>query len=85
MIIRENHGPFSRFRSYEVTEDDEVIERRQEEPDGDRGSARLWLSRICADIFLPFGYPASVTPDYTPFQVWDVLQVRISNYARLFG
>ena len=25
------------------------------------------------------GFPSSVTPDYVPFQVWDLLQVNINT------
>lgn len=28
-------------------------------------------------LFLPVGYPDSVTPDYFTFQLWDTLQVRL--------
>ena len=35
------------------------------------------LSSLFRSIFLPEGYPASVSKDYSSYQVWDTLQVKI--------
>lgn len=32
------------------------------------------LVNVLRDIFLPRGYPDSVTPDYANYQLWDTLQ-----------
>jgi hypothetical protein len=37
------------------------------------------------DTFLPIGYPLSVTPDYTPYQIWDSLQAFCSTITGLFS
>ena len=37
------------------------------------------------DVFLPAGYPASVTPDYTPYQIYDTLQAFASTIAGLLA
>ncbi|KAI0096841.1 DUF647-domain-containing protein [Hypoxylon sp. NC0597] len=37
------------------------------------------------DIFLPVGYPHSVTPDYTPYQIYDSLQAFSSTIAGLLS
>ena len=29
-------------------------------------------------VFLPAGYPDSVSDDYTTYQIWDTIQVRTS-------
>ena len=35
--------------------------------------------------FLPTGYPSSVTPDYTPYQVYDSVQAFLSTIASLLA
>ncbi|OTA55236.1 DUF647-domain-containing protein, partial [Hypoxylon sp. EC38] len=37
------------------------------------------------EIFLPVGYPHSVTPDYTPYQIYDSLQAFSSTIAGLLS
>lgn len=32
---------------------------------------------IVKEVFLPQGYPDSVHPDYTPYQIWDTVQVSL--------
>ena len=44
-------------------------------------AARGALQRKIAHAFLPQGYPQSVSEDYLPFQLWDLLQGRCS-YVR---
>ncbi|XP_027187356.1 protein root UVB sensitive 3 isoform X2 [Cicer arietinum] len=39
----------------------------------------LWTRFLQA--FVPEGFPSSVTPDYVPFQIWDLLQ-GLSTYIR---
>ncbi|KAM3754754.1 hypothetical protein ACB098_03G189500 [Castanea mollissima] len=38
--------------------------------------------RRVLQAFVPEGFPSSVTPDYVPFQVWDLLQ-GLSTYIRM--
>lgn len=38
-----------------------------------RRNSLFWLK----EIFLPQGYPHSVSPDYLQYQIWDSLQVSI--------
>lgn len=42
--------------------------------DHDRSERHVvgWLR----DVFLPKGYPDSVSPDYLQYQMWDTIQVR---------
>jgi hypothetical protein len=37
-----------------------------------------------AALFLPDGFPASVTPDYLPYQAWDTVQA-LATYVRGVG
>ncbi|KAH9908197.1 vitamin B6 photo-protection and homoeostasis-domain-containing protein [Xylariomycetidae sp. FL2044] len=41
--------------------------------------------RNLLDVFLPAGYPHTVTPDYTPYQVYDSLQAFFSTIAGLLA
>ncbi|RAK82429.1 RUS1 family protein [Aspergillus fijiensis CBS 313.89] len=52
-------------------------------------STTSWSSKaildILADVFLPTGYPHSVTEDYTPYQIFDSLQAFSSSIAGLLS
>ncbi|KAL7624122.1 hypothetical protein AAE478_005679 [Parahypoxylon ruwenzoriense] len=41
--------------------------------------------KLLIDIFLPAGYPNSVTPDYKPYQIYDSLQAFSSTIAGLLS
>ncbi|KAK1374475.1 Root UVB sensitive [Heracleum sosnowskyi] len=45
------------------------------------GSRFNQISKRFIQAFVPEGFPSSVTPDYVPFQVWDLLQ-GLSTYVR---
>ncbi|PSR88393.1 Protein root UVB sensitive like [Actinidia chinensis var. chinensis] len=45
------------------------------------GSRFNQISRRVLQAFVPEGFPGSVTPDYVPFQTWDLLQ-GLSTYIR---
>ncbi|XP_021800450.1 protein root UVB sensitive 3 isoform X2 [Prunus avium] len=45
------------------------------------GSRFHHVWRRILEAFVPEGFPSSVTPDYVPFQVWDLLQ-GLSTYIR---
>lgn len=38
---------------------------------------------IVKEVFLPQGYPDSVHPDYTPYQIWDTVQVSLHKKVTL--
>ncbi|XP_017773933.1 PREDICTED: RUS1 family protein C16orf58 homolog [Nicrophorus vespilloides] len=38
---------------------------------------RIWL--CLKDVFLPYGYPDSVSPDYLNYQIWDTVQAFCST------
>ncbi|KAI1121095.1 vitamin B6 photo-protection and homoeostasis-domain-containing protein [Nemania abortiva] len=42
-------------------------------------------AREVLDVFLPAGYPHTVTPDYTPYQIYDSLQAFSSTIAGLLS
>ncbi|KAI0423985.1 vitamin B6 photo-protection and homoeostasis-domain-containing protein [Xylaria sp. FL1042] len=46
---------------------------------------RRSYAREVLDIFLPAGYPHTVTPDYTPYQIYDSLQAFSSTIAGLLS
>lgn len=43
------------------------------------------LKTYLSTLFLPTGYPNSVTPDYTPYQIYDSLQAFASSIAGLLS
>ncbi|EXJ77499.1 hypothetical protein A1O3_09725 [Capronia epimyces CBS 606.96] len=43
------------------------------------------LLHKCMGPFLPAGYPSTVTPDYTPYQIYDSLQAFASTIAGLLA
>ncbi|KAK7747566.1 hypothetical protein SLS62_009065 [Diatrype stigma] len=42
-------------------------------------------AKAVLDVFLPAGYPHTVTPDYTPYQIYDSLQAFSSTIAGLLS
>jgi hypothetical protein len=40
-----------------------------------------WIRRILGTVFLPVGYPASVSDEYLTYQFWDTLQA-MTSYLR---
>ncbi|KAI1295939.1 vitamin B6 photo-protection and homoeostasis-domain-containing protein [Xylaria venustula] len=46
---------------------------------------RRSYARAVLDVFLPAGYPHTVTPDYTPYQIYDSLQAFSSTIAGLLS
>lgn len=46
-----------------------------------RGRVALRLGQAFTQAFLPANFPASVTPDYLPFQIWDTVQA-LCSYVR---
>ncbi|KAI0360359.1 DUF647-domain-containing protein [Trametes cingulata] len=51
-------------------------------------SARLVRSswrRVLSDVFLPEGYPSTVSSDYLQYQIWNALQAFCSSLAGLFA
>ena len=45
------------------------------------GTASPPLSSLIA-VFLPQGFPDSVSPDYLPYQLWDSVQVSPADWGR---
>ncbi|EIW74420.1 DUF647-domain-containing protein [Coniophora puteana RWD-64-598 SS2] len=43
------------------------------------------IRRVLVDLFLPAGYPASVTPDYLPYHAYNALQAFFSSLAGLIA
>ncbi|KAI1337582.1 DUF647-domain-containing protein [Xylariaceae sp. FL0016] len=53
--------------------------------DGKPKIKRRSHARAILDVFLPAGYPHTVTPDYTPYQIYDSLQAFSSTIAGLLS
>ena len=54
-------------------------------PDTHQSLSRSSFYHFLLTIFLPVGYPHSVTPDYLPYQIYDSLQAFASSMAGLFA
>ncbi|KAI6242245.1 hypothetical protein M3Y99_00266100 [Aphelenchoides fujianensis] len=48
------------------------------------GFSGSWRSTL-AEIFLPKGFPSSVTPDYVEYQTWDTVQAFASSLSGTFA
>uniref|UniRef100_UPI00358EFB0B RUS family member 1 isoform X3 n=1 Tax=Myxine glutinosa TaxID=7769 RepID=UPI00358EFB0B len=72
-IATESYGGY-RKRSYQTDPDGSI----QLHPSS---SSRLHLWDHLRDIFLPQGYPDSVSPDYIQYQAWDTLQAFCSGVS----
>ncbi|KAI0019397.1 DUF647-domain-containing protein [Xylariomycetidae sp. FL0641] len=53
--------------------------------DGNAKTRPRSYARDVLDVFLPAGYPRTVTPDYTPYQIYDSLQAFSSTIAGLLA
>uniref|UniRef100_A0A8D2DMS6 RUS family member 1 n=1 Tax=Sciurus vulgaris TaxID=55149 RepID=A0A8D2DMS6_SCIVU len=53
---------------------------RDGDGEGSPGAALLPLSGLQA-VFLPQGFPDSVSPDYLPYQIWDSVQAFASSLS----
>lgn len=42
---------------------------------GARSLSVAFVKKILQDVFLPRGYPSSVSSDYMDYQIWDTVQV----------
>ncbi|KAI0336627.1 DUF647-domain-containing protein [Cubamyces sp. BRFM 1775] len=49
------------------------------------GNRRSNWRRVLSDVFLPEGYPSTVSSDYLQYQVWNALQAFCSSLASLFA
>ncbi|KAI0371375.1 DUF647-domain-containing protein [Pilatotrama ljubarskyi] len=49
------------------------------------GGSRSSWRRVLSEIFLPEGYPSTVSSDYLQYQIWNALQAFCSSLAGLFA
>ncbi|KIW09815.1 hypothetical protein PV08_11916 [Exophiala spinifera] len=68
---------------YEIDSATAQVEKRL--PQRSIPSTSLSILQKCISPFLPAGYPSTVTPDYTPYQIWDSLQAFASTIAGLLA
>ncbi|XP_041456257.1 RUS family member 1-like [Lytechinus variegatus] len=86
LICRETYGSRSDPRDYMCNNDGKILESRS----SNRGlSSLLHFFRV---VFLPQGYPDSVSKDYLEYQIWDTVQAfsssitgTLSTHAMLKG
>ncbi|KAJ6470200.1 vitamin B6 photo-protection and homoeostasis-domain-containing protein [Mycena vitilis] len=50
-----------------------------------KGPPRVRISEFATKVFLPAGYPASVSPDYLRYQIFNALQAFCSSLAGLIS
>lgn len=95
IIYSESQGVFSNTRNYIVNPDEpkrlfvsegygsgqsKSLSPRQKSRE--KVSKRIWIQNLkqtLGQIFLPHGYPDSVSSDYINFQIWDTVQVDIHH------
>ncbi|KAH9887289.1 DUF647-domain-containing protein [Cubamyces lactineus] len=53
--------------------------------DSKAGKRRSGWRRLLSDVFLPEGYPSTVSSDYLQYQIWNALQAFCSSLAGLFA
>jgi len=73
--VREKHSNYSRALCYSLASDGSL---QQEGEAHHGGEGLLGLAR---QVFLPEGYPESVSPDYLEYQTWDTLQAFASSVS----
>lgn len=89
--IREKHSNYTRAVHYDLAVDGRkrhwsrmldnvgVVGSLQQVGDGPGGSEGLM--GLARQVFLPEGYPQSVSKDYLQYQVWDTLQAFASSVS----
>ncbi|ODN06341.1 RUS1 family protein C16orf58 [Orchesella cincta] len=93
ILYSETRGAFSNIRHYAVnTDDPKKLVIAECDPDEGQPSTKAGFDRSCHNrrnlqnvklalrqIFLPHGYPESVSRDYVPYQIWDTVQAFASS------
>ncbi|KAF3846111.1 hypothetical protein F7725_003189 [Dissostichus mawsoni] len=68
---------YGRSESWKYCAGDVVLERRRDEREGEsRGNI---IVRSFKSVFLPQGYPESVSEDYVHYQFWDTVQLSVRD------
>ena len=78
VLYREWHEVDGRVVTLAATSGAGVVAR---EDDGARGRASSGLTSVLRQVFLPEGYPTSVSSDYLSYQVWDTVQAFASSIS----
>ncbi|KAL5015975.1 hypothetical protein ScPMuIL_005564 [Solemya velum] len=71
-ICRENYGSSGMKKEYFQTTNDDLQVVKQVPP-------LTSVSQFFRDVFLPQGYPESVSSDYLQYQIWDTIQAFASS------
>ncbi len=88
LLFSENRGAFAPSRKYIFDKKssqpykivEEIQEQSNEKNEQEKRSVSSWswfqsLRIALRQVFLPHGYPQSVSKDYVTYQIWDTLQV----------
>jgi len=67
-------------RSVHEAETEVVLEKHSDAPD-----ASAAFKHFLSKVFLPAGYPHSVSPDYLQYQIWNAAQACCSSLANLLA
>ncbi len=82
-LLSEHRGTFSAVKVYREAKGSlGLVEVEEETKEGERGALgskklRWWQATQLTfrQVFLPHGFPSSVSQDYTAYQIWDTVQV----------
>ncbi|KAJ7989540.1 hypothetical protein DPEC_G00305600 [Dallia pectoralis] len=76
VVATERYGS---LESWKYQLEDGVLERKRDE--GHRGTNDNSIISVFKSVFLPQGYPESVSGDYLQYQFWDTLQAFSSSLS----
>jgi hypothetical protein len=79
----ENRGAFAPTRKYIFTKGSEEFKVIDVNENESSSSLTQSLRITLCQVFLPHGYPQSVSNDYVTYQKWDTVQV-IFNFNKLY-
>ena len=83
LVYSESHARSKEKRDYVAIFDDQISKKKVviNQPTDDQYESRKKsfklsqkLSTFFTDVFLPEGFPDSVSDDYVNYQIWDTLQ-----------
>lgn len=79
-VIIAEHFANQPYAIYKYGDDRQYRRQRGEEVENG-----ISLKEVVKDIFLPKGFPSSVTSDYIPYQFWDTVQALASSLTAVLS
>ena len=89
--IKQRYGKQQQIQYYSVSKDGTTLKRKQsnktqrENEHNTLVSLLPWLIQVLREVFLPEGYPSSVSNDYIAYQVWDTVQAFCSSITNILA